>query len=70
MKYDLPRPIFGYLLLSMVGAGVFSAVALWAFNIADIDVLDEKRMYLLLVGFCLSALFFAGRAYFNRNRRN
>jgi hypothetical protein len=70
MKYYLPRPIFGYLFLSMIGAGVFGGVVLVGYSMADIDVPDEKRMYILLIGFCLSVLFFVGRAYLKRNRRN
>jgi len=70
MKYHLPRPIFGYFLVSLVGAGILAGISLVAYDIDGIDVPDEKRMYLLLWGFCISILFFVLRAFLKRNRRD
>ncbi len=70
MKYYLPRPIYGYLLLSIIGAGVFGGMVIGLYSIADIDLPDDKRMYTLLIGFCLFALFFVARAIYKKHRRD
>lgn len=70
MKYYLPRPLFGYFLLSIIGSGVLGGIVIAACSISDIDVPDETRSYILLAGFCVSALCFALRAYYKRNRRD
>jgi len=70
MKYYLPRPVFGYLILSLVRAFVFTGISLIVYDIAGIDVPDERRMYIALVGFCVSIAFFGVRSFIKRNRRD
>jgi hypothetical protein len=71
MKYYMIRTtVFGYVLLSVVGAGIFGGLVIGGYSIADVDIPDEGRMYALLIGFCLWALFFFIRARRNRHRRD